>query len=85
MLTPFQRQTSMFLAIGCITLVVLLAEAEAHHSKMPEGPQPPPGFSASPLFGSGSNTERPFNGPPPAPSGEFAVTEWPPVPLTGRP
>ncbi|RCN41481.1 hypothetical protein ANCCAN_12590 [Ancylostoma caninum] len=56
----------------------------AHHSEMPNGPQPPPGFSASPLFGNfGKNTERPFDRP--SHSGGIAVTEWPPVGLSGHP
>ncbi|EYB89332.1 hypothetical protein Y032_0233g3104 [Ancylostoma ceylanicum] len=71
----------MLLTVVFITIAVLLAEA--HHSQMPDQPQPPPGFSGSPFFGSGGNTERPFNGP--SPLGGPGLTDGPPMGISGRP
>lgn len=59
---------------------------QAHHSPMPglpNSPQPPPGFSGPPFFGSGFNTEPPFRGP--QPFGGNGATGWPRVEVTGRP
>ncbi|EPB71351.1 hypothetical protein ANCCEY_09569 [Ancylostoma ceylanicum] len=69
--------------IAFLLLALAMFQTQAHHSQMPDQPQPPPGFSGSPFFGSGGNTERPFNGP--SPLGGPGLTDGPPMGISGRP